>query len=167
MFRTPESVFQSGKNPQNHCYCSPNLPKSPIDWCKEIDGFSMIDQARLSVNFFFSRFSADNLKKCQFGAPAIASAPHFLSGSDFFFEVLDGLEPNDVEHVSYVVYEPTSGSIIHNAKRLQALGFSIDTLFRQNCQKLQCKNRSLQIKCTKLADQEHARYIILATSSHF
>ena len=33
--------------------------------------------------------------------------------------MLDGLEPNDEEHVSYVVYEPTSGSIIHNAKRLQ------------------------------------------------
>ena len=28
-------------------------------------------------------------------------------------------EPVDEEHVSYVVYEPTSGSIIHNAKRLQ------------------------------------------------
>ena len=87
----------------------------------------MIDQDRVFVKnkaFLrkFSRFSANILDKCQFGAPAIASAPHFLSGSDFFFEVLDGLEPNDVEHVSYVVYEPTSGSIIHNAKRLQALG---------------------------------------------
>ena len=82
----------------------------------------MIDQARASVRIFLRLISADNLKKCQFGAPAIASAPHFLSGSDFFFEVLDGLEPSDTEHVSYVVYEPTSGSIIHNAKRLQALG---------------------------------------------
>jgi len=100
MYRTPESVFQSASNPKNHCYCSPNLPKSPVDWCKELDGFSMIDQ-------------------CQFGAPAIASAPHFLSASDFFFDKLDGLQPDEAQHVSYVVYEPTSGSIIHNAKRLQ------------------------------------------------
>ena len=69
LFRTPEAVFQSASNPENRCYCSPNLPPG---WCEELDGFSMMDQ-------------------CQFGAPAIASAPHFLSASQFFFDKLDGL----------------------------------------------------------------------------
>ena len=63
------------------------------------------------------------IDQCQFGAPAIASAPHFLSASDFFFDKLDGLQPDEAQHVSYVVYEPTSGSIIHNAKRLQVFWF--------------------------------------------
>ena len=46
-FRTPEEVYQSKSNPENHCYCSPNLPEG---WCTERDGIRMFDQ-------------------CQFGAP--------------------------------------------------------------------------------------------------
>ena len=100
MYRTPESVFESKSSPENRCYCSPNLPTSPVDWCSELDGFSMIDQ-------------------CQFGAPAIASAPHFLKADPYFHEKIGGMKPLDVDHVSYIVYEPTSGSIIKNAKRMQ------------------------------------------------
>ena len=29
------------------------------------------------------------------------------------------MKPEDEDHVSYIVYEPTSGSIIKNAKRMQ------------------------------------------------
>ena len=47
---------------------------------------------------------------------AISSAPHFLSASEVFSEEVKGMNPIDDEHVSYIVYEPTSGSIIRNAK---------------------------------------------------
>ena len=59
------------------------------------------------------------IDQCQFGAPgkhfrlvivtsgyfqhlAIASAPHFLKADPYFHNMLDGLEPEDEVHVSYI-----------------------------------------------------------------
>jgi len=57
----------------------------------------------------------------------VSSGPHFASASQYFFDSVGGMEPvapdafslDMAEHTTYCAYEPISGAIIYNAKKLQ------------------------------------------------
>ena len=70
------------------------------------------------------------IDQCQLGAPAVVSGPHFSSASQYFFDTIDGMDPVELngdskfsleesEHTSYTAYEPTSGALVFNAKKVQ------------------------------------------------
>ncbi|XP_063786535.1 platelet glycoprotein 4 [Pseudophryne corroboree] len=83
-------------NPDNYCYC--------LDWVlsRNCTAAGLLD-----------------LRNCQGGKPIFLSLPHFLYASDFLLDSVSGLNPNAVEHETYVDVEPLTGFTMHFAKRLQ------------------------------------------------
>lgn len=67
------------------------------------------------------------IDQCQFGAPAVISGPHFASASEYFFDTVGGMNPVDPpkfsmeegEHTSFSAYDPISGAIVYNSKKVQ------------------------------------------------
>lgn len=80
------------KTPENECYCSDN---------------------------FTCRASVVNLSKCRNGAPVLASTPHFYMGDRSLVEEIDGLNPNQREHDTYIDVEPNTGVSFGAMKRIQ------------------------------------------------
>ncbi|KAF6024459.1 SCARB2 [Bugula neritina] len=59
-----------------------------------------------------------NISACQEGAPVFVSQPHFLNG-DYYLNTIDGLNPNETLHNTFIDIEPTTGIVMKGAKRLQ------------------------------------------------
>ncbi|MGH0126342.1 UNVERIFIED_CONTAM: hypothetical protein FKN15_069165 [Acipenser sinensis] len=53
------------------------------------------------------------------GMPVYISLPHFLYGSEALQEAIDGMEPNEEEHSTFLDVEPVTGISLNVAKRLQ------------------------------------------------
>ncbi|KAI5626016.1 platelet glycoprotein 4 [Silurus asotus] len=53
------------------------------------------------------------------GAPVLISLPHFLHGSKELLDLVHGLNPDPVEHATYLDVEPITGFTLRFAKRLQ------------------------------------------------
>ncbi|MGH0134486.1 UNVERIFIED_CONTAM: hypothetical protein FKN15_055211 [Acipenser sinensis] len=53
------------------------------------------------------------------GMPVYISLPHFLYGSEALKEAIDGMEPNEEEHSTFLDVEPVTGISLNVAKRLQ------------------------------------------------
>ena len=84
-------AFQSpADNPENSCYSPTELPSG----C-----FSLSD--------------------CKFGAPMVASLPHFLHGDPQLARDVTGLSPNISQHELYIDVEPLLGLTVHLAGRMQ------------------------------------------------
>ena len=60
-----------------------------------------------------------NLTACQAGVPIIMSSPHFLYADPKFNKDVDGLDPNELLHNTYLSVEPTTGILMKANKRLQ------------------------------------------------
>ncbi|XP_054157326.1 platelet glycoprotein 4-like [Oppia nitens] len=91
----PANLFGSPqKNPDNRCYCrTPHIP----DAC---DGIFYVGQ-------------------CLSGAPLALSYPHLMYASRRLTQTIDGLHPNRELHESYFDIEPTLGTPMKGAARLQ------------------------------------------------
>ncbi|RWS21990.1 CD36-like protein 5 [Leptotrombidium deliense] len=89
----PTLLMGTKSAPENECFC---LHKDKMK-C-EIDG--LLD-----------------LSHCQFGAPLLITKPHFLSFPHLQNKV-DGLQPNENDHISYMEIQPTLGTPLYCIKRM-------------------------------------------------
>ncbi|KRT85869.1 hypothetical protein AMK59_1040, partial [Oryctes borbonicus] len=94
-----EDTFSISRNAENECFCTNTVS----------DLYS--EQKCMPDGFF-------DLEPC-FGAPIIASLPHFLYGDDNYTSTVDGLNPNKESHETYAVLEPITGTPLVGYKRIQ------------------------------------------------
>ncbi|KAF6301544.1 CD36 molecule [Rhinolophus ferrumequinum] len=96
-FVLPPKAFASPvQNPDNHCFCT---------------------DREVSNNCTF--FGVLDISKCKEGKPVILSLPHLLHASPEIAETVEGLNPNEEEHKTYLDVEPITGFTLRFAKRLQ------------------------------------------------
>lgn len=96
-FILPPKAFASPfQNPDNHCFC--------------------VDR-EVSNNCTF--YGVLDVSKCKQGKPVFISLPHFLHASPEIAENIEGLNPNEEEHSTYLDVEPITGFTLQFAKRLQ------------------------------------------------
>lgn len=60
-----------------------------------------------------------DLGPLQDGAPVVMSLPHFLYGSSSLYKGVDGLYPDEEQHLFYIDSEPTTGASVSGRVRLQ------------------------------------------------
>uniref|UniRef100_A0A131YKH3 Scavenger receptor class B member 1 n=1 Tax=Rhipicephalus appendiculatus TaxID=34631 RepID=A0A131YKH3_RHIAP len=60
-----------------------------------------------------------DLGPLQDGVPVVMSLPHFLYGSSSLFKGVDGLYPDEKQHLFYIDSDPTTGASISGRVRLQ------------------------------------------------
>ncbi|XP_050038676.1 scavenger receptor class B member 1-like [Dermacentor andersoni] len=60
-----------------------------------------------------------DLGPLQDGVPVVMSLPHFLYGSSSLYKGVDGLYPDEEQHLFYIDSEPTTGASISGRVRLQ------------------------------------------------
>ncbi|GAB0087486.1 scavenger receptor class B member 1 [Sergentomyia squamirostris] len=75
--------------------------------------------------------------KCYYGFPIVMSKPHFLSRSGKWCNKLDGMNPREEDHGSFIIAEPNTGVPLRECARAQAnifvkklSGFSNDDLMK-------------------------------------
>uniref|UniRef100_A0A2K5RN53 Platelet glycoprotein 4 n=1 Tax=Cebus imitator TaxID=2715852 RepID=A0A2K5RN53_CEBIM len=96
-FVLPPKAFASPlQNPDNHCFCTEKIIS------KNCTSYGVLD-----------------ISKCKEGRPVYISLPHFLHSSPDVSEPIDGLNPNEEEHRTYLDIEPITGFTLQFAKRLQ------------------------------------------------
>ncbi|XP_061920730.1 platelet glycoprotein 4 [Entelurus aequoreus] len=96
-FGLPDSVFASPTvNPENHCYCK------DLTTTKNCTMAGVLD-----------------LSACQNGKPVYMSLPHFLYGSPFLHEAMQGLQPSKEHHSTFLDVEPMTGFTLRFAKKIQ------------------------------------------------
>lgn len=96
-FILPPKAFASPlENPDNHCFCT---------------------DREISNNCTFS--GVLDISKCKEGKPVIISLPHLLHASPEIAETVEGLNPNEEEHSTFLDVEPITGFTLQFAKRLQ------------------------------------------------
>ncbi|XP_054255931.1 platelet glycoprotein 4 [Indicator indicator] len=60
-----------------------------------------------------------DISACKGGRPVYISLPHFLHASESVLHEVEGLNPDEEEHETYLDIEPTTGFTLRFAKRLQ------------------------------------------------
>lgn len=71
------------------------------------------------VDDFTCRSSMINVSPCRKGAPVVMSTPHFYQGSPEDLTYVEGLNPQEAEHETYLDIEPNTGVTFRAAKRIQ------------------------------------------------
>lgn len=90
-YKAPRNVFDHPfKNAENGCYCSGKCPPSGVF----------------------------NATLC-FDAPIYSSFPHFLYGDDILFDKIDGLSPNENDHLTYADVHPRLAFPMAGSSRFQ------------------------------------------------
>ncbi|XP_055318862.1 scavenger receptor class B member 1-like isoform X3 [Sitodiplosis mosellana] len=93
-YKAPRNVFDNpDKNPANECYCD-------------------IGSGKCAPSGVF------NATLC-FDAPIYSSFPHFLYGDDKLFENIDGLSPNENEHLTFADVHPRLAFPMAGSSRFQ------------------------------------------------
>lgn len=96
-FVLPANAFASPlQNPDNHCFCTEKVISN------NCTSYGVLD-----------------IGKCKEGKPVYISLPHFLHASPDVSEPIEGLNPNEDEHSTYLDVEPITGFTLQFAKRLQ------------------------------------------------
>lgn len=96
-FVLPAKAFASPlQNPDNHCFCTETVVSN------NCTSYGVLD-----------------IGKCKEGKPVYISLPHFLHASPDISEPIEGLNPNEEEHRTYLDVEPITGFTLQFAKRLQ------------------------------------------------
>lgn len=96
-FVLPANAFASPlQNPDNHCFCTEKVISN------NCTSYGVLD-----------------IGKCKEGKPVYISLPHFLHASPDISEPIEGLNPNEEEHRTYLDVEPITGFTLQFAKRLQ------------------------------------------------
>ncbi|XP_066966348.1 lysosome membrane protein 2-like [Macrobrachium rosenbergii] len=71
------------------------------------------------VDDFTCRASMIDVSPCREGAPVVMSTPHFYQGSSQDLTYVEGLNPIQEEHETYLDIEPNTGVTFRAAKRIQ------------------------------------------------
>ncbi|CAH7472628.1 platelet glycoprotein 4 [Phodopus roborovskii] len=96
-FILPAKAFASPlQNPENECFCTEKVISN------NCTSYGVLD-----------------ISKCKEGKPVYISLPHFLHASPDISEPIEGLNPNEEEHRTYLDVEPITGFTLQFAKRLQ------------------------------------------------
>ncbi|XP_020840135.1 platelet glycoprotein 4 [Phascolarctos cinereus] len=96
-FVLPAKAFASPVvNPDNECFCTEKIIS------KNCTSAGVLD-----------------ISSCKAKRPVYISLPHFLHASPDVPEPIDGLNPNEEEHRTYLDVEPVTGFTLRFAKRLQ------------------------------------------------
>lgn len=96
-FVLPARAFASpAENPDNICFCTEKVISNNCTASGVLD-----------------------ISKCKEGRPVYISLPHFLYASPDVSSAIEGLNPNEEEHRTYLDVEPTTGFTLQFAKRLQ------------------------------------------------
>lgn len=96
-FVLPANAFASPhQNPDNLCFCTEKVISN------NCTSYGVLD-----------------IGKCKEGKPVYISLPHFLHASPDVSEPIEGLNPNEDEHRTYLDVEPITGFTLQFAKRLQ------------------------------------------------
>lgn len=66
-----------------------------------------------------------DISRCKFGVPIVISAPHFLNGDPYYRSVVLGLTPDAEKHQFYMDLEPSTGTTVGLAARVQ-INFAIN-----------------------------------------
>ncbi|XP_037087387.1 lysosome membrane protein 2-like, partial [Pollicipes pollicipes] len=62
---------------------------------------------------------AMSLSPCQFGAPIVASTPHFFNGDPEYVNSVVGLAPDKLHHETFIDIEPLTGLALNGGKKIQ------------------------------------------------
>ncbi|XP_055974064.1 platelet glycoprotein 4-like [Sorex fumeus] len=93
----PAKAFASpAENPENICFCTEKVISNNCTASGVLD-----------------------ISKCKDGKPVYISLPHFLYGSPDVSSNVEGLNPHEEEHRTFLDIEPTTGFTLQFAKRLQ------------------------------------------------
>lgn len=93
-YKAPKNVFDSpDKNQANECYCDIGSGKCPLS-------------------------GVFNATLC-FDAPIYASFPHFLYGDEKLFKNIEGLSPNENDHLTYADVHPRLAFPMAGSSRFQ------------------------------------------------
>lgn len=96
-FVLPAKAFASPlQNPDNDCFCTEKIISNNCTYYGVLD-----------------------ISKCKEGRPVYISLPHFLHASPEIGEPIEGLNPDEEEHKTYLDVEPITGFTLQFAKRLQ------------------------------------------------
>eukprot|EP00088_Acartia_fossae_P044583 TRINITY_DN4740_c0_g1_i3.p1 TRINITY_DN4740_c0_g1~~TRINITY_DN4740_c0_g1_i3.p1 ORF type:complete len:556 (-),score=84.27 TRINITY_DN4740_c0_g1_i3:103-1743(-) len=99
----------SFSNPENACYC-PNVEEC-VKERNDTDGW----------DFSECRYCRDgmlDLTGCQ-GAPVIISLPHFLNADEETVSAINGMNPDESKHKTFLNIEPMTGVALDAHKRIQ------------------------------------------------
>ncbi|RWS29651.1 scavenger receptor class B member 1-like protein [Leptotrombidium deliense] len=112
-FKLDENTFKNKNDyPPNACYTS-KIPKPQ----PQLINLQRTPAAqRLRQPFPSGVFDVSN---CRYGVPLMLSAPHFLNADQYYFSTIDGMSPNESLHGFWVDIDPTTGSTVGMALRLQ------------------------------------------------
>ncbi|XP_014063845.1 platelet glycoprotein 4 [Salmo salar] len=91
----PLTLASPAVNPDNQCFCTDSVVSKNCTLAGVLD----ITSSR--------------------GQPVYISLPHFLHGSPYLVEDVEGLGPSEEHHVTFLDVEPTTGFSLRFAKRLQ------------------------------------------------
>uniref|UniRef100_A0A674A7F8 Platelet glycoprotein 4 n=1 Tax=Salmo trutta TaxID=8032 RepID=A0A674A7F8_SALTR len=91
----PLTLASPAVNPDNQCFCTDSVVTKNCTLAGVLD----ISSSR--------------------GQPVYISLPHFLHGSPYLVEDVEGLGPSEEHHVTFLDVEPTTGFSLRFAKRLQ------------------------------------------------
>ncbi|RWS04523.1 Lysosome membrane protein 2-like protein, partial [Dinothrombium tinctorium] len=60
-----------------------------------------------------------DMSSCRDGAPIVISSPHFFDTDPILLNDVDGLEPVESKHRTYLDVEPVTGAVVNAARRMQ------------------------------------------------
>ncbi|XP_034719883.1 platelet glycoprotein 4 isoform X1 [Etheostoma cragini] len=93
----PNTLASPAENPDNQCFCK---------------SFKTTRNCTLA--------GVLDVSSCKGGQPVFISLPHFLHGSAYLRENVQGLNPIEEHHDTFLDVEPTTGFTLRFAKRIQA-----------------------------------------------
>jgi len=114
-FSPDSNIFKNEIDyPPNSCFVS-QLPDTPNPML-----LSFVSRPN-SVKQKKIRFSSGvfDMSACKYGAPILMSFPHFLNADPIYLESVGGLRPNVSKHEFYMAIEPTTGTSVETAARIQ------------------------------------------------
>ena len=60
-----------------------------------------------------------DISKCKYGVPIVVSPPHFMGSDLYYRSAIEGLKPNESRHNFWLDVDPTTGTTISLAARVQ------------------------------------------------
>ncbi|CAG2107424.1 unnamed protein product, partial [Medioppia subpectinata] len=112
-----DSLFKNADDyPPNSCYIS-RLPATANPSLLGI-GRSQTNYSKHQRKIRFVSGVFD-MSACKYGAPVLMSYPHFLGGDPIYTRAVQGLKPDARRHAFYLDVEPTTGSSMGSAARVQ------------------------------------------------
>ena len=99
------------RNPDNYCYCPEFNECTKEDPDK--DAWNATDCYEYCKDGFL------RVGNCYGGIPVIMSAPHFYNVDPIILKQVDGVEPNQDKHDTYLDIEPMTGIPLSAHKRIQ------------------------------------------------